>query len=295
MGVEDSGDVVYPRLSAAQIEQRLGDEAELIANAGVEGLQYDYISIIPPPKEFTFNLADCDPWVVRLYLNSIMGGSHPPRELPVDIPPEHLDELTAILEERARYAYERTVAAYPEYSKCCKERIAKADRYRQVVPAAIERLRPAYPPDLDGAHRPIRLESLRIDAVACLDCDWLQDGGYSVVGTSAIAAHRGLHWDPPSAGLCDMLHEGYETLTPERFPDPWEVFEPLLYGPIATKTRTFGERKRSRECYFCDPCYERLGPENFDPYDVHQAPWTLDREAGGYRWNEDLRGRDLRR
>jgi len=85
-----------------------------------------------------------------------------------------------------------------------------------------------------------------------------------------------------------MLHEGHETLTPQRFPEPWEVFEPLLYGPIAKKARLLGwGRKASATFKFCDPCYERVGTDNFDPYCPEQAPWTFPVEAGGFRWRED--------
>ena len=210
-------------------------------------------------------------------------------DIPTEIPPEHFDGFTAVLEAEARDRHSENRLWFKRRMGDYQAAYAQADYLREAVPAAVERLRPAYPDDLDKAHRPVRLALLGIEATACLDCAWLSEVDHVVTGErSPIGSHRGLHWDPPHANLCYFLHDGYETLAPQRFPDPWEVFEPLLYGPVATKARTFGQRKGKREFLFCDRCFERVGRDDFEPCKPGETPWTWDGDAGGFRWIENL-------
>ena len=97
-------DVLAP-LDPDQIASRLRDEEQLIANGGIEGLQYFDQGPPPPPKSFNFDLAECDSWNVQRTLGTYMGIQNWD-DIPNDIPAEHFDGVTQWLEADARRKYE---------------------------------------------------------------------------------------------------------------------------------------------------------------------------------------------
>ena len=287
---------VYPRLNSDQVAAHLRAEEELIAHGGMKELprlkwELESLTVDSLSATFNFDIAECDPLAVRREIGEHLGiGDW--AEIPDQIPAEHFDMVNAALEENARREFVRDHAMYKFVDEVVRAVQATADSLREAVPAAIERLRPAYPPDLDGAHRPIPLGKLGIDAAGCLDCDWLsQGGGFAMGRWSTIGPHRALHWDPPHESLCYILHDGYQTLTPQRFPDPWEVLEPLLYPPVATHKRRFIGHKSAGGYLLCDDCYARVGPEpqwtiEEQSLEREETPWTWDPDAGVDRWDE---------
>jgi hypothetical protein len=130
--------------------------------------------------------------------STTFGGSH-------DIPAEYIPEIKSILEPRARRDYEFDIQSWPERVKEREGYVAKARVLREKVPPAIELLRASCEPDPDGAHRPIYLGLVGIEATACLDCQWFtHDSWGGVEGGSRISNHRSLHWNPPHDELCHM-------------------------------------------------------------------------------------------
>jgi hypothetical protein len=203
------------------------------------------------------------------------------------------------LEANARSTYERAAREYELQARYWPEQAEKRDRLltvakdlRENVPPAITRLRPAYEPDPDGAHRPIYMGYLGINATACLDCAWFEWTSkelLDVSGSSPIARHRALHWDPPHAVLCDMssvvgsenspnsvyFHLASENIGPRHFPEtPDESFGPLVYPPLAIgiKYQFFDEHSEDSRSYsLCESCNSKTVQKSGHPSD-----WEFD-------------------
>ncbi len=223
------------------------------------------------PKEF-------EPILVPL-LESGMSLSQIPRVIP--IPEEHLPRLEAFVAPRQRMQYDMSVRLWPRTMEYREELIVQAKILRGTVPQTIERLKPAYVSDPDGAHRPIYLGHLEVSAIACLDCEWfthVEVGPHWPAGDgSKIANHRSLHWDPPRDELCNIKHDSSENLSPRSFPTEGpESLGRAIYPPVAVAAHTLDIGTRDLEFHLCEACDERLGSAD-------KAPWKMTRKIG-WEW-----------
>jgi hypothetical protein len=262
------------------------------------------LPFVQPPSTFTFDESDIETnrlaWRIQLW--ELTGGGRPLSEVPDEIPAEYVPEIKSILEPRARRDYEIDVERWPERVKEREGYVAKARALREKVAPAIELLRAACEPDPNGAHRPIYLGHVWIDATACLDCEWFTHTNRRALGRDGfvedISNHRSLHWDPPHDELCDLsfvgevqpvrgreerlssvgphparVHPVSENVYPQRLPSgPNEKLGFLVYAPVAVIRKYWVDYadEASGSYWLCESCngnVYRTGPTE-DEWDV---------------------------
>jgi hypothetical protein len=149
-------------------------------------------------------------------IESILNGGERPATIP--IPDSYRSQWNAQFESQGL----RT-DGYQRYMEYWNDLVERSKSLQTIVPPAVARLRHAYDPDPDGAHRPIHLGHLGIHVVACLDCEWFIDAPtfehLKQVYVDDLADHRSLHWNPPQDDLCQAPHVTSENLQARRKKD----------------------------------------------------------------------------